>query len=208
MAIVTKGNEGNEPMADDELSGRGDEGVRPEDREEADREEGRGGGSGKGPGGPVARGPATAGGGGGGFFSIYKPGQGYWTRLGTVIAVALLITLVARFIYTQLDALTNLDVGPTGDEQFPTTKLAIVGVFVVAVAGLVWHYINKPSVVDFLVATESEMKKVNWTSRKELMGSTKVVIVFMMLIALILFVFDLIFGWFFYLIRVLHQPPF
>ena len=45
---------------------------------------------------------------------------------------------------------------------------------------------NKPSNVDFLVATDREMKKVNWTSRKDLIGSTKVVIVFMFLIALIL----------------------
>ena len=47
---------------------------------------------------------------------------------------------------------------------------------------------NKPSNVDFLIATDSEMKKVNWTSRKELIGSTKVVIIFMFLIALFLFV--------------------
>ena len=42
---------------------------------------------------------------------------------------------------------------------------------------------NKPTNVDFLIATDSEMKKVNWTSRKELIGSTKVVIIFMFLIA-------------------------
>ena len=44
---------------------------------------------------------------------------------------------------------------------------------------------NKPTNVDFLIATDSEMKKVNWTSRKELIGSTKVVIVFMFLIAVV-----------------------
>ena len=44
---------------------------------------------------------------------------------------------------------------------------------------------NKPANVDFLIATDSEMKKVNWTSRKELIGSTKVVILFMFLIAVL-----------------------
>ena len=39
------------------------------------------------------------------------------------------------------------------------------------------------------------MKKVNWTTRKELIGSTKVVILFMFFIALLLFVFDMIFGY-------------
>src|SRR3712207_7866772 len=47
----------------------------------------------------------------------------------------------------------------------------------------VLHLMNKPANVDFLIATDSEMKKVNWTSRRELIGSTKVVIVFMFLIA-------------------------
>jgi preprotein translocase SecE subunit len=43
------------------------------------------------------------------------------------------------------------------------------------------------------------MKKVNWTSRKELIGSTKVVIVFMFLIAIFLFTVDILFSYFFYL---------
>jgi preprotein translocase SecE subunit len=63
---------------------------------------------------------------------------------------------------------------------------------------------NKPANVDFLIATDSEMKKVNWTSRRELIGSTKVVIIFMFAIAAILFVLDLLFNTLFYAIRVLE----
>ena len=59
-----------------------------------------------------------------------------------------------------------------------------------------------------LIATDSEMKKVNWTSKKELIGSTKVVIFFMLLIMLLLFAFDTIFGYFFQFIRVLKFGPF
>jgi preprotein translocase SecE subunit len=51
------------------------------------------------------------------------------------------------------------------------------------------------------------MKKVNWTSRQELMGSTKVVILFMFVIAAFLFAMDLFFGYVFYLIGVLKTPP-
>jgi preprotein translocase SecE subunit len=51
------------------------------------------------------------------------------------------------------------------------------------------------------------MKKVNWTSKRELMGSTRVVIAFMFIIAIILFVVDLIFHALFYLIGVLKTPP-
>src|SRR5690606_40537917 len=74
---------------------------------------------------------------------------------------------------------------------------------------LVEHWIiNKPSNSDFLIATDSEMKKVNWTSREQLIGSTKVVIFFMFLISATLFVFDIIFGYLFWLIGVLHAAPF
>ena len=189
MAIVTKGNEGNEPMADDAASGGGEELRR---REEPDRED-------QAPEYKPTPPQRT------GFFRIYKPGQGYWTRLGTVIGVGLIIALTANFIYKELDSF----VGPGTKTNWPLSViLGSVGAFVVALGLVAWHDLNKPSVVDFLIATESEMKKVNWTSRKELIGSTKVVIVFMLLIALVLFLFDLVFGWFFYGIRVLHQPPF
>jgi preprotein translocase subunit SecE len=67
---------------------------------------------------------------------------------------------------------------------------------------------NRPTNADFLIATDSEMKKVNWTSRKDLIGSTRVVIAFMFLIAFFLFAVDVIFGYFFYLIDVLKNKPF
>ena len=80
--------------------------------------------------------------------------------------------------------------------------------FFVLFAALVWRVTNKPSNVDFLIATDSEMKKVNWTSRKELIGSTKVVIVFMFLIAIFLFAVDILFGYLFHVIGVLKNSPF
>ena len=80
--------------------------------------------------------------------------------------------------------------------------------FAIAYTVLAWRLMNKPTNVDFLIATDSEMKKVNWTSRKELMGSTKVVILFMFLIAFMLFSFDIIFGYLFYFLDVLKTKPF
>lgn len=133
----------------------------------------------------------------GGFFTIYKQGQGYWTRIFTAIGAALLIALTAEFIYTRIPA------------YFPATSqyrgifLAGVTATVVAAMMLVWWLMNKPSNADFLIATDSEMKKVNWTSRHELIGSTKVVILFMFMIAALLFVLDLYFTRMFYLVGVL-----
>jgi len=56
----------------------------------------------------------------------------------------------------------------------------------------------------FLSATEGEMKKVNWSTRKEVLGSTRVVIVIAFLIAVCLFVVDFGFGWFFRTIGLLE----
>jgi len=132
------------------------------------------------------------------FFRIYKPGQGYWTRLGTIAGSALVLVLVIQLLYTRLDLLGV-------PRRINTVVTAVIAI---ASALLLWRVLNKPSVVDFLIATESEMRKVNWTSRKDLFGSTKVVIFFMFLIAAALFCIDIVFGYFFHIIGVLQQGPF
>ncbi len=199
MAVVTKGNDGKEPMADDdERSEREEREQREAERREEQREE-------------AARAAAPSGGVGGGLFSLYKPGQGYWTRMGTAGGVVVLIGALARFIYVSMEARTKLDwiiAGGIEKPGFPTMKLIITGIFCAVTAGLSWYYLNKPKVVDFFIATESEMKKVNWTSRKEIIGSTKVVISFMFIMAIFLFFVDLFFAWLFWMIKVLHKAPF
>ncbi len=49
------------------------------------------------------------------------------------------------------------------------------------------------TVIDFLIATEGEMKKVNWSSRREVWGATRVVIVSVLALAFVLFAVDIIF---------------
>ena len=58
---------------------------------------------------------------------------------------------------------------------------------------LIFRQTNKPRNVDFLIATDSEMKKVNWTTKGELLGSTRVVVLFLFFIAIFLSVVDLAF---------------
>jgi preprotein translocase subunit SecE len=84
----------------------------------------------------------------------------------------------------------------------------VVVIFTLIYAAIAYHVMNKPTNVDFLIATDSEMKKVNWTTKKELMGSTKVVIWFMFIMAVMLFLYDLFFQLIFYLLGVLKTPPF
>ncbi len=166
-----------------------------------------------------------------GFLSIYKKGQGYWTRMGTALGAALLITVSAVFAYTQAKVLLTSsfytpqsDVGlmdealravreanRLGAEK--SSKLAnstAVGITagVVLIGGFIaWRLMNKPRNVDFLIATDVEMKKVNWTSRRELFGSTRIVITFLFLIAALLFLIDLSTGAVFQLIGLLKFGP-
>jgi preprotein translocase subunit SecE len=139
------------------------------------------------------------------YFSIYKKGQGYWTRVGTVAGAVLIGALTAynvdQYVPTFLpDSVSH----PTGLK----IAAAIAVLFALGYAYLCWTLLNKPANVDFLIATDSEMKKVNWTSRKELVGSTQIVIIFMFLIAFFLFTVDQIFGWLMYWIHVLQVSPF
>jgi preprotein translocase subunit SecE len=135
-----------------------------------------------------------------GFFTIYKKGQGKWTRLGTVFAAVFLggLTLYNLcFVYMPMWGVRNHQIVWATGAGF----LAGFGL-------LVFWLMNKPTNADFLIATDSEMKKVNWTTKGELIGSTRVVILFLIFIALFLFVVDLLFAEFFHLITVLRSGPF
>jgi preprotein translocase SecE subunit len=68
-----------------------------------------------------------------------------------------------------------------------------------------WMVGVRTSTVEFLIATDGEMKKVNWSSWKDIRGSTLVVIAASVLIAAGLFSVDFVFSAFFKLIGVLQQ---
>ncbi len=131
------------------------------------------------------------------FFDIYKPGQGYYTRLWSGISAGVLICWFAAFLYTKFEL-----VG-----EGTTTRYIQVGVAVatIVVFGLLCYWllaINR-KVCDFMIATEGEMKKVNWTSRKDIIGSTKVVVFVVVAMSILLFVVDLFFMLFFNQIGIL-----
>jgi preprotein translocase SecE subunit len=169
--------------------------------DEADAESGGSGGGSKT---PVPYNTPTPRTGAAGFFTIYKRGQGKWTRLGTVFVGLLLAVLTAFSLYQNI--MPYLPV--TGSVQHDRSVRQIVmscciGLFAL-VGLLIFWQTNKPRNVDFLIATDSEMKKVNWTTRGELMGSTRVVVLFLFFIAIFLSVVDLAFYELFHLIGVLQ----
>ncbi len=116
---------------------------------------------------------------------IYKKGQGYWTRMMTAIAAGLLIVMGAVWLS---DMLAGVRIGAL-ETVYVQAGAAVI---VVAVFGYIAYYLiaRKPKMVDFLIATEGEMKKVNWSTRREIMGSTWVVIGLTFVVALIISVLD------------------
>lgn len=133
------------------------------------------------------------------FFEIYKPGQGYYTRICTAIGAGILILGAGNFIFNEMAIYQT-------DAQW--TLWLRVGVPTVVVVGLglllYWLVGVKRGACDFLIATEGEMKKVSWSSRNELIGSTKVVIATTLFLAILLFVVDSLFKMFFMFIGVLE----
>ncbi len=144
----------------------------------------------KGKGGPPTGGRVATGGrdgGSGGAFKQYKPEQGKWTRLGTFLGLLLLIAWGSYFLYDRLQVYAD---GPEAWRLLVSTGIpAAVLVLLGAVAWWLSYSSRKSS--DFMIATEGEMKKVSWSTRREIIGSTKVVILFTVLLATTLFVVDL-----------------
>jgi preprotein translocase subunit SecE len=81
-----------------------------------------------------------------------------------------------------------------------------VAILILIGVGFIYYYVGaKPGSAEFLIATDGEMKKVNWSTRRDVIGSTWVVIVWSAMIASGLFIVDLAFSNFFQLLGVLER---
>jgi preprotein translocase SecE subunit len=131
---------------------------------------------------------------------IYKPGQGYWTRLMSAIAYGVLVLMGAVWLW---DHLATTRIGSM-ETVYVQGGAAVLVTAVFGVLGF-WLLARRRPVVDFMIATEGEMKKVNWSSRREILGSTWVVIGLTIVVAILCAVFDLVFARFFQAINVLEM---
>ena len=120
-------------------------------------------------------------------FVIYKRGQGKHTRLCSAFTAAIIAVLGCWRLYEKLQA---TDLGLWVETMVPA------GLFVVF-ALLIFWLANKPSVADFMIAAEGEMKKVSWSSKQEIAVSTFIVIAVVLIMATLLGTTDLGFRTFF-----------
>ena len=114
---------------------------------------------------------------------IYKRGQGKNTRLWSGFALGTISAFGCYRLFLKLSSTV---------EDLWVQMLVPVFVFG-AIAALLFWLANKPSLADFMISAEGEMKKVNWSTREEIVASTIVVIVVLVFMAALLGTTDLFF---------------
>ncbi|MCI0498907.1 MAG: preprotein translocase subunit SecE [Planctomycetales bacterium] len=118
--------------------------------------------------------------------TIYKRGQGKNTRLWAAIAVLGTAAIGCWRLHLKLGVYDNVWL-------HTLTPAVVLGIC----AALIYWLSNLPSVADFLIAAEGEIKKVSWSSRKEIANSTMIVIFVVIVVAVGLGLVDLGFQVFF-----------
>ena len=120
-------------------------------------------------------------------FDIYKKGQGKYTRLCSAFAGAIFAALGSWQLYVKLNASDFW--GMSARNILWVSTMIPAGLFVVLAIVIFW-LVNKPSVANFMIAAEGEMKKVSWSSKAEIIASTTVVIVVVAVMSLVILVTD------------------
>ncbi|QDT95097.1 preprotein translocase subunit SecE [Gimesia aquarii] len=124
---------------------------------------------------------------------LYKRNQGRLVRQLTAIGLVAIAIFGAYSLYNALPLAMS-----------PGMQKGIAVAVVVISTWLAYRVVNFPRFADFLISVEAEIGKVTWATWDQLWRSTAVVIVLMVLLALLLLAFDIIWQWFFRLIRFLQ----
>lgn len=130
--------------------------------------------------------------------SIYKRNQGKVARQVTFAALAIALLLGVWRLSQLLPIWFGGGGSPVG-ESLGGVDLGVLRIGVPAVIGLLaawvcYRIVNVPRFADFLIAVESEMTKVSWPSKDEVIRSSAVVIFLIFALAAILAGYDL-FWW-------------
>ena len=121
--------------------------------------------------------------------AIYKSGQGYWVRLMSAYGFGAIMALGLVWFWKEMDGVAVFGLEPT----YVRVGAMLLACFVFGWLG--WLLIGtRKRTVEFLIATEGEMRKVNWSSRHEIELSTRAVIGMTILTAVYCWSFDIVFA--------------
>ena len=142
---------------------------------------------------------SASGGSGGSFFpelfrfGLYKPAQGRIVRQATFFSVALLACLAIWELHSS--GWFNFLNAAVADGEVAGPNIAkMLFAFVLAGVGVwtAYRLVNFPTFADFLIAVEAEMNKVSWPTRDQLYRASVVVIFVIFAMAVLLFLFDIL----------------
>ena len=124
---------------------------------------------------------------------LYKRNQGRVVRQATAAAVALVV-FIGCYVLAQ-GRLAEFGDG---------VRYGVPAVLLAAGCWFAFRLVNYPRFADFLISVEAEMAKVSWPTWAEVLRASLVVIAIMLLLAGVLFLFDMVWGWLFRLVGVLR----
>jgi len=119
-------------------------------------------------------------------FGVYKSNQGRMVRQFTFFAMV----IIAAFGCVTLAGGALMPYGKATQVGLPLAIWLFAG-------WVAYRLVNVPRFADFLVSVESELEKVTWPSRQEVIQATVVVLVTMFSLGLFLFLIDLLWTWLF-----------
>lgn len=138
----------------------------------------------------------------------YKPNQGLRVRRLTILGLLIVIgtgiwsLIEHNTLGVTADAYWKIRIPFLFNGNWPRfayllPNASVLGPILMAAAGLwiSWRAVNYPVFADFLIATEAEMNKVSWTTRKRLIQDTIVVLTTVVLFTIFLLAVDQIWGW-------------
>jgi preprotein translocase SecE subunit len=138
-----------------------------------------------------------------GWFSLtmYKRTQGLRARRYTmagflIIAISGVYSLANGPLLADSQKPLTFDLPFTDVDLFvlPNMAYSVPFLLVIVSVWLSWRAVNLPEFADFLIATEAEMNKVSWSTRKRLIQDTIVVLATVFLLTVFLFVVDWFWG--------------
>lgn len=126
-------------------------------------------------------------------FGLYKPTQGKFVRQLTFVALAVVLAFAAF-------SLSNNVLESCAQ---PIRVGLPLGLWLLT-CWVSFRAVNLPQFAEFLISVESELDKVVWPGRRQVMQSTVVVIFTMMFLGAFLFSVDFIWRWLFTLIKFIE----
>ena len=131
--------------------------------------------------------------------NTYKKALGQKVRRLTILGILLVVgsgvyALVSQGVLPH-DWTLKLPFTDTVVTLLPDAKITVPMLLLGLGLWFAWRMVNTPSFGEFLIATEAEMNKVSWSTRRQLTQDTIVVLITTIFMALFLLVVDVFWGW-------------